>query len=473
MMIDGLYLITAQEPVEIMLDKVASALQGGVRVVQYRDKVRPDQEQLAIACQLKQLCRQRGATFIVNDDPVIAQASGADGVHIGQQDGAVGEARRILGPNKIIGVSTRNAEEALKAQRQGADYVAVGSIYPTTSKDDIQVVGLDILKKVRKAVQIPVVAIGGINRDNGSDVLAAGADALCVISAVMADPAPALAAGEIALLFNRHNPFPRGKVLTIAGSDSGGGAGIQADLKTITLLGSFGMSALTALTAQNTLGVKGVHPAPVDFVTAQIEAVLADLGTDTVKTGMLFSAEIVEQVARAIDQHALLAVVDPVMIAKGGAPLLQQEAIAAFVQHLLPVAYLLTPNLPETEALTGFAVRNEKDMERAARRLQQMGARHVLIKGGHLEGAAVDLLLADDQLHRLAAPRLDTPNTHGTGCTYSAAIATFLAQGVPLTQAVEQAKTFITEAIRSSFDLGTGHGPVNHYRAARLFRQPE
>ena len=472
-MIDGLYLITAQEPVETMLDKVAAALQGGARVVQYRDKVRPDQEQLPIASQLKQLCRQRGATFIVNDDPVIAQASGADGVHIGQQDGGIGEARRILGPNKIIGVSTRNAEEALKAQMQGADYVAVGSIYPTSSKDDIQVVGLDMLKKVRKAVQVPVVAIGGINRDNGSDVLKAGADALCVISAVMADPSPALAAGEIALLFNRKNPFPRGKVLTIAGSDSGGGAGIQADLKTITLLGSFGMSAITALTAQNTLGVKGVQPAPVDFVAAQIEAVLTDLGTDTVKTGMLFSAEIVVQVARAIRENALLAVVDPVMIAKGGAPLLQQEAIAAFLKHLLPVSYLLTPNLPETEALTGLAVRSEKDMERAALRLQQMGARHVLIKGGHLEGAAVDLLLADGQLHRFAAPRLDTPNTHGTGCTYSAAIATFLAQGVPLIQAVEQAKTFITEAIRSTFDLGTGHGPVNHYRAARLFHQPE
>ncbi|BCA80562.1 bifunctional hydroxymethylpyrimidine kinase/phosphomethylpyrimidine kinase [Desulfuromonas sp. AOP6] len=472
-MIDGLYLITAQEPVETMLGKVAAALLGGARVVQYRDKVRPDQEQLVIANQLKHLCRQRGATFIVNDDPVIAQASGADGVHIGQQDGGISEARRILGQNKIIGVSTRNAEEALKAQMQGADYVAVGSIYPTSSKDDIQVVGLDMLKKVRKAVQVPVVAIGGINCDNGNDVLKAGADALCVISAVMADPAPELAAGEMALLFNHRNPFPRGKVLTIAGSDSGGGAGIQADLKTITLLGSFGMSAITALTAQNTLGVKGVHPAPVDFVTAQIEAVLADLGTDTVKTGMLFSAEIVEEVARAIRVHALLAVVDPVMIAKGGAPLLQQEAIAAFLKHLLPVSYLLTPNLPETEALTGLAVRNEKDMERAARRLQQMGARNVLIKGGHLEGAAVDLLLADDQLHRFAAPRLSTPNTHGTGCTYSAAIATFLAQGVPLIQAVEQAKTFITEAIRSTFDLGTGHGPVNHYRAAQLFHQPE
>jgi len=283
----------------------------------------------------------------------------------------------------------------------------------------------------------------------------------------MGDPSPEMAARELSLLFNRHRPFPQGRVLTVAGSDSGGGAGIQADIKTITLLGGYATSAITALTAQNTQGVSAIFPVAADFVGEQIKAVLTDIGTDTIKTGMLHAPEIVAMVAQAIRRHSLIAVVDPVMIAKGGASLLQPEAVEIFKVELIPETYLLTPNLPEAAALTGLPVETEADMEQAARRLQEMGARNVLIKGGHLKGDAIDLLLTGDQLHRLPAERVATGNTHGTGCTFSAAIATFLARGLPLVAAVNAAKTYITDAISTTTVIGSGHGPVNHYQAAQ------
>jgi hydroxymethylpyrimidine kinase/phosphomethylpyrimidine kinase/thiamine-phosphate diphosphorylase len=469
-MIGGLYLITDHNRDDRLSERVAAALKGGARVVQYRDKDLPIETKVAAARDLAALCRQAGATFVVNDSPEVAHQSGADGVHLGQNDASVAEARRLLGPGGVIGVSTRTVEQALKAASQGADYIGVGSIYPTGSKQDTLLVGLETLRKVRRAVTIPVVAIGGIDRDRASEAIEAGADAVAVISAVMNDPAPALAAREIALLFNRRGPWPRGKVLTVAGSDPGGGAGIQADLKTITLLGTYGMGAITALTAQNTRGVRGIHPVPDDFVADQIEAVLDDLGADILKTGMLYSAGIVSVVARAITRHALPAVVDPVMIAKGGAPLLQREAVDALRRELLAHTYLLTPNLPEAEALSGLPVETENEMERAARRLQEMGARNVLLKGGHLQGKPVDLLLAGESLHRFPSERFDTPNTHGTGCAYSAAIAAFLAQGLPLVEAVGKAKSFISEAIRTAISMGSGHGPVNHWQAAQALK---
>lgn len=466
-MINGLYLITDHDHDGRLLERVGQALAGGVRVLQYRDKHSSAETRLTTARALAELCRDAGVTFLINDDPQLALAAEADGVHLGQGDMTLAAARALLGPQRIIGVSTRTPELARQAEADGADYLGVGALYPTASKGDAQHIGLARFKEIRAAVRLPIVAIGGIGAANAAPVINAGADAVAVISAVMADPRPTLAARELALLFNARLPYPRGRVLTVAGSDSGGGAGIQADLKTITLLGSFGMSAITALTAQNTCGVRGIHPVPVEFVAAQIEAVLEDLGTDTLKTGMLFDADIVELVAASIARRGLLAVVDPVMIAKGGAPLLQRAAVEAVRQKLLPQTYLLTPNLPEAEALTGLAIGNEAGMERAARALQQLGARNVLLKGGHLEGEAVDLLLAGAELHRFPAPRIASRSTHGTGCTFSAAIASFLAQGLPLVEAVAAAKRFIHSAIASAVPLGSGHGPVNHWQAAK------
>jgi hydroxymethylpyrimidine kinase/phosphomethylpyrimidine kinase/thiamine-phosphate diphosphorylase len=465
--IQGLYLITDDSHGEQLQTKLAAALKGGTRIVQYRGKNLPASMQRLEARMVCTLCRQAGALFIVNDDPHLALDCQADGVHLGQQDMSIAEARTLLGPDKIIGTSNRTAEQAVASQQAGADYVAIGSIYPTDSKHDAVHIGLDVLRDIRRAVEVPLVAIGGIDRDRAGAVIDAGADAIALISAVMADPSPALAAREIALQFNRRAPMPRGKVLTVAGSDSGGGAGIQADLKTITLLGSYGMSVITALTAQNTCGVRSIYPIPAAFVGEQLVAVLDDLAPEVVKTGMLLDAAIVFLVARALQEYGLLAVVDPVMVAKGGTLLLCEEAAKACREHLLPHTYLLTPNLPEAEHLTGLQIHSEADMEKAARRLQQLGARNVLLKGGHLDGEAVDLLLDGDTLHRLPAKRIDSRNTHGTGCSSSAAIAALLASGHPLPQAVTLAKEFITEAIRTAGDLGAGHGPVNHYIAAQ------
>ncbi len=467
-MLSGLYLITDNNQDGRLLLKVEAALTGGAKTVQYRAKdIRPD-ERREMAENLKSLCHRYEASLIINDLPELAHDIDADGVHLGQDDMSILQARQILGHQKLIGISTHSVDEALKAEAHGADYIAIGSIFPTDSKDATTLVGLKTLKMVRKAVRIPVVAIGGITPDGAFEALTAGADAVAVISGVMADPDPARAAKEYSLIFNRNKPAPNGKVLTIAGSDSSGGAGIQADIKTITLLGSYASSVLTALTAQNTLGVAETYMVHTDFVIKQLEAVLDDIGADTVKTGMLSWGGIVSRVAKIIEDRSLLAVVDPVMIAKGGESLLDKEAHDSLISRLLPQSYLLTPNLPEVEVMTGIEPRNITEMIEAGRNLQELGARNVLIKGGHLDGDATDVLLLGDDEHQLKAQRFDTINTHGTGCTLSSAIATFLAQGYPLKRAVERGKRFVSLAIEHSVQIGRGHGPVNHIQAAML-----
>jgi hydroxymethylpyrimidine kinase/phosphomethylpyrimidine kinase len=264
------------------------------------------------------------------------------------------------------------------------------------------------------------------------------------------------------------------KILTIAGSDSGGGAGIQADLKTITVLGGYGMSAITALTAQNTLGVQGVLPVPVDFIRLQMKAVLTDIGADAAKTGMLATPEIVLAVAEELKHFKVeMLVVDPVMVAKSGDSLLSEAAREALSKVLLPISYLVTPNLPEASVLAGFPVTDLRSMKESARAIRGMGPRYVLVKGGHLEREAVDILFDGEEFERYEAPRLSNRNTHGTGCTYSAALATFLAKGIPIHDAVAEAKTFITRAISQGLALGSGHGPTNHYAQVLLCEERE
>jgi hydroxymethylpyrimidine kinase/phosphomethylpyrimidine kinase len=254
------------------------------------------------------------------------------------------------------------------------------------------------------------------------------------------------------------------RILTIAGSDSGGGAGIQADLKTITLLGSFGMSALTALTAQNTVAVEAIHEIPLDFIEAQIDAVFSDIGVDAVKTGMLSNAGVVQLVADKVAQHKPpIVVVDPVMVAKSGDPLLADDARETLAGSLLPLATLVTPNLPEASALIGWEVGGEEDMQTAAEEIYRLGPKYVLVKGGHLQCEPVDLLFDGEHFHEFRSERVDTKNVHGTGCTYASAIATYLAQELDVVAAVAAAKRFITGAIRHGLALGRGHGPTNPY----------
>ncbi len=251
--------------------------------------------------------------------------------------------------------------------------------------------------------------------------------------------------------------------MTIAGSDSGGGAGIQADLKTFQALGVYGTSTLTAITAQNTVGVTAVHEIPNGIVAAQIDAVVGDIGVDAVKTGMLSNAEIIGTVAERIRAwHLDRLVVDPVMVAKSGDRLLREDAVQALIRELLPLALVLTPNLPEAEVLVGRPLNTEDEIRQAANEIVALGARAVLMKGGHRPGMARDLLFDGQTFHVFESERIDTPNTHGTGCTLSAAIAAGLASGMDVVDAVGSAKRYLTEAIRQATPLGSGHGPVAH-----------
>ena len=254
-------------------------------------------------------------------------------------------------------------------------------------------------------------------------------------------------------------------VLTIAGSDSGGGAGIQADLKTFAAMGVYGTSALTAITAQNTMAVTAVHEIPVEIISAQIEAVISDIGVDAVKTGMLSSSAIITCVVDSLTAMSILdrLVVDPVMVAKSGDSLLQEEAVQTLREKLLPLAAVVTPNIPEAETLTGMTIVSDADVHEAARAIVAMGARSVVVKGGHREGAATDLYFNGTSFREFTAPRFDTANTHGTGCTFASAVAAGLAKGLDTEEAIGRAKEFVTEAIRNSFPIGQGHGPLSHF----------
>jgi len=256
-----------------------------------------------------------------------------------------------------------------------------------------------------------------------------------------------------------------GRVLVIAGSDSGGGAGIQADIKTITAFGAYAATAITALTAQNTLGVHAVHMAPPEFVARQIAVVLDDIGADVVKTGMLGDAATVEAICDALTQHAegVPVVVDPVMVATTGASLLASDAVAMLRRRLLPMACVITPNLPEAEVLAGMAIPDVAAMHHAARVLLTLGAPAVLLKGGHLSGEqVVDLLATADGIEEFVAPRIATRHTHGTGCTLASAVAAGLAQGLALRDAVVRARAYVWAAIAAAPGFGAGNGPLDH-----------
>ena len=256
------------------------------------------------------------------------------------------------------------------------------------------------------------------------------------------------------------------RAMTIAGSDSGGGAGIQADLKTFAALGVYGTSVITAVTAQNTLSVGGIAEMPADMVSAQIDTVMCDIGTDAVKTGMLAHSGIIEAVAERIEALQMPnVVVDPVMVAKSGDRLLREEAIDAYRTRLLPRALVVTPNIPEAEALTDMPIETDEDAVRAARVIADMGAKWIVIKGGHREGPVKDILYSKDGLREFVSKRIDSKNTHGTGCTFASAIAAHLARGCSVEKAVSQAKKYVSAAIEAAYPMGRGHGPLNHFHA--------
>ncbi len=260
------------------------------------------------------------------------------------------------------------------------------------------------------------------------------------------------------------------RVLIAAGSDSGGGAGIQADIKTVTALGAYAATAITALTAQDTTGVHAIHPVPPDFIASQLACVLGDIGADAIKTGMLGHSATIDAIADAIPA-GIPFVLDPVMVAKGGARLLPEAAIAALIARLIPLATLLTPNIPEAELLTGRPIPDLAAMHQACRQLLRLGVPAILLKGGHLAGDhAIDLLATADSTVEMSSPRIDTRHTHGTGCTLASAIATGLAQHMKLEPAIRRARAYVHAAIRAAPGFGRGHGPLNHTVADPISR---
>ena len=253
--------------------------------------------------------------------------------------------------------------------------------------------------------------------------------------------------------------------MTIAGSDSGGGAGIQADLKTFAALGVYGTSAVTAVTAQNTLGVTAVAEIPLDIIGAQIDAIVSDIGVDVVKTGMLSSTPIIDLVTKRIKKYRLdRVVVDPVMIAKGGDRLLQESAVDSLRRILIPLATIVTPNAPEAEALTGLKVTSVAEARKAAKVIvEDLGAKNAVVKGGHLEGPAIDVFYDGVNFYEFRAKRIESASTHGTGCTFASATAAYLARGYEPVEAAARAKKYVTQAIKKAYPIGHGHGPLNHF----------
>ena len=462
---------------------VREAAAGGVSMVQLREKECSTAEFIALARQLKTTLLPLGIPLIINDRVDVALAVDADGVHIGQSDMPYETARQLLGPDKIIGLSVETMEEVIAANALDVDYIGISPVYATPTKTDtLAPFGLEGIEEVMRLSRHRCVAIGGMNRDTIGEVIARGVEGVAVVSAIVAADSPREASEELAAIIRRNRisntriiqnsefkiqNYPR--VLTIAGSDSGGGAGIQADIKSISANGCFAASAITAITAQNTLGVNAVEGLSIDIIEGQIDAVLSDIGADSIKIGMLHSAEVVQCVARMLRKYNIKDVVlDPVMVSTSGHRLIEESAIEVLKAELMPMARVITPNIPEAEILLGEAINKQGDLPAAARRLAEQYGVSVLLKAGHLvNDELIDIFYnhETEDVVELSARRVDTRNTHGTGCTLSSAFAAQLAKGLSLTEAARTAKHYINQAIihGANQEIGHGHGPVAHF----------
>lgn len=452
----------------------------GITCVQLRSKSLNHEQMVMLGKTLLQILRPLKIPLIINDAVAVAKQIDADGVHLGKQDMPVEFARKELGPHKIIGLSLENEAQARRyADSQYVDYFGVGPVFVTTTKlDAASPMGVLELQRIRAIIRNkPLVAIGGINSSNISSVIH-DVDGVAVVSAILNAHNPIAATKQLRYAIDLaqqklttplSSPLTYHCVVTIAGSDSSGGAGVQADIKTISATGGYAASIITALTAQNTTGVSGIYEIPAEFVGAQLDSVFQDINFSAVKIGMLYSSEIIEIVADRLRKwQAKNIVLDPVMIAKSGDKLITDDALLALKNKLLSLAHLITPNLMETEALLQHAVTSKKQMEYAALELADIYHTNVLVKGGHfLDDRSDDVLFcyATKEVHWFSALRITSKNTHGTGCAFSAAIASYLAQGYCLIEAVAKAKDYLTQALSagSHYGIGHGHGPLHHF----------
>ena len=490
----SLYLVT-DRPLSAGRDMawiVREAAAGGVTMVQLREKECSTAEFVALARELKATLTPLGIPLIINDRVDVALAVDADGVHIGQSDMPYEIARALLGKDKIIGLSVETMDEVIAANALDVDYIGISPVYATPTKTNtLTPFGLEGVDEVMRISRHRCVAIGGMNQNTIGDIIARGVEGVAVVSAIVAAESPREASAELAdIIRNNHlensevSECPERienncqlstvncqlkRVLTIAGSDSGGGAGIQADIKSISANGCFAASVITAITAQNTLGVNAVEGLSIDIIEGQIDAVLSDIGADSIKIGMLHSAEVVRSVARMLRKYDIRNIVlDPVMVSTSGHKLIEDSAITVLKNDLMPLARVITPNIPEAEILLGEPIEKQGDLPDAARRLSEMYGVSVLLKAGHLvDDTLIDIFYNREtgETVELSARRVDTRNTHGTGCTLSSALAAQLAKGLPLTEATRAAKHYINQAIvhGTNHVIGQGHGPVHHF----------
>lgn len=446
-----------------LASQVEDALKGGATFLQLREKDLDDETFKDEALQIKALCQKYHVPFIINDNVELAKEIDADGVHIGQDDCELKKAREILGKDKIIGVSVHDLKEARIAYENGADYLGVGAVFSTNTKKDASAVSFTTLKEICTNIDIPVVAIGGINADNIIQLTGSGIDGVAVISAIFAQDDIKEAAKKLKEKISRlvHQTIPA--CLTIAGSDSSGGAGIQTDVKTMLINRVYAMSALTALTAQNTTGVTGIYEVSDEFLEQQLDSIFTDIYPEAVKIGMVSNQALIISIAKKLKEYnARNIVIDPVMIATSGAKLIDDEAIDTLKEYLLPMATVLTPNIPEAEILADMKIKNEPEMVEAAALIGEKYGCAVLIKGGHAINDANDLLYQKGHYQWFKEKRIDNFNTHGTGCTLSSAIAANLAKGDSLEKSIEKAKKYISKALAAMLDLGSGSGPMDH-----------
>lgn len=448
---------------ESLKEQVKKALDGGITCLQLREKEMPEDEFIREAKEIQALCKEYKVPFIINDNVNVALAVGADGLHIGQNDGDIPTIRKQIG-DMILGVSAKTVEQAVYAYEQGADYLGVGAVFPTSTKPDATGVSKRNVRAIRSAVPIPIVAIGGITQSNLTELRGLGLDGVAVVSAIFGakdilEATKKLRESTKEIFWQHKLPI----ALTIAGSDSGGGAGIQADLKTMTNLGVFGTSVITAITAQNTKGVTDIFPIPDEVVQSQLDALWDDLMPDAIKLGMLASHTLIELIAHQLKKSAHIPVVcDPVMVSTSGAKLIGEEAQEALKQHLFPLVSVITPNIPEAEVLTGMRIQTPQDMETAAKFLYDTYGCATLVKGGHKMNDANDCLYSKGGITWFYGERIDNDNTHGTGCTLSSAIASELAKGLSLEEAIHYAKSYISMILSAQLDLGDASGPMDH-----------
>lgn len=446
-----------------LCEQVEMAILGGATMVQLREK-KIDTVQLSkIAAELLKICRKYQIPLIINDDWRAAVLSGADGVHVGLEDDSVAEIRRNTPSGFIIGATAKTVEQAQTAQAQGADYIGVGAVFPSPTKTNAVRITPDQLREICRSVDIPAVAIGGISGENLWSLRGCANRGIAVVSAIFGTEDVRSAAENLHEKWRRVDSFRT--ALTIAGSDCSGGAGVQADIKSMMANGVYAMSAVTALTAQNSTGVYGICNTPPQFLADQIDAVFSDIRPDAVKIGMIPTAKAAEVIADRLKfWRAEHIVVDPVGVSSSGSELSPESAYKAINRFLFPIAELITPNAPETAVIAGMSVSDEDDLVRSARNIADKYGCNVLCKGGHLAGDDVKnfLALKSGGTIVISSPRIDNHNIHGTGCTLSSAVAANLAKGMSLENAVRSAERYVSGAIGARIDLGRGNGPLHH-----------